>query len=425
MITQRCRRLLFSGVFCIFLSVGTGFCQGVFFREYWAEWDKKVSNHPGRLRVNDKQVSLDERWGKRSEALTNGLMLIDVPEDLFLLDSARIYLELWGGHPHTENKRFIVNGKQWYNIPKTGAEKGHCTYSYPEIPIETGALVNGINAFQFTCDRGESFWGHYIIDNAAVRCYMKSDHPGLSAQGLTDFSAEIQFPGGDKTISDKTRLSLSYENRFEKNILSVDYFGYYLGFDDTGNTLKQDWHGFTLKRELRNHIGGSSTPPFDVIWDTSMIPAQGSPMAVKALVKFSGGISYWTTVTDGLVFPENRPEIMLYTCSTMPVPFWSRASREKQGIIRLPGNRGAIERAQLLVKVWDGGEGTVEEPFKINGHPYSIVSGNHIHDVVSTTSDVRPEHLKTGDNVLTLFSDTEHHGIEVLLPGPCFIVRYR
>ena len=301
-------------------SAHTGFCQGVFFREYWAEWDKKISNHQGRLRVNDKQVSLDEKWGIRSEALTNGLMLVNTPEDLFQLDRAELYFELWGGHPKTENKRFILNGKQWYHIQDNGAENGHCTYSYPVIPLKVDNLVNGINAYQFTCDRGESFWGHYIIDNAAVRCYLKSDHPDLEEQGLTDFSAEITVSGDKTNISDKTRLSLSYDEHFEKNILSVEYFGYYLGFDDTGNAQELDWHGFTLKREYRNHIGGNSKSPFDIEWDTTMIPSQGSPMAVKALVRLSGGISYWTTVTDGLVFPENRPEVMLYTCSTMPGP---------------------------------------------------------------------------------------------------------
>jgi hypothetical protein len=26
---------------------------------------------------------------------------------------------------------------------------------------------------------------------------------------------------------------------------------------------------------------------------------------------------------------------------------------------------------------------------------------------------------------LRLFSDTEHHGIEILLPGPCLVLRYK
>lgn len=407
------------------LSGSTGNSKGVCFREYWAEWDKKVSNRPGRLRVNDQNVSLDENWGKRNEALANGLMLVNVPEYLFHLESAELYLELWGGHPHTENKRFIVNGKKWYHIPKTGTENGHCTYSYPVIPLNVGHLVNGINAFQFTCERGAGFWGHYIIDNAAVRCYIPSDHPDIITHGLKDFSAQIKLPGDDRTIMDRTRLFLSYDVCFEKSILSVEYFGRFPGFDDNGNTIDDDWHGFTFGREFVNHIGETSEPPFEVLWDTIMIPGRGSTMAVKALVRLTGGINYWTPVVDGLVFPGNRSGVMMFKCSEMPVPFWSRASHEKKAIIRLPDRLDSIARAQLLVKMWDGGEGTVKEPFKINGFPYSIVSGKHIHDVVFTRVDIMQEHLKSGDNELTLLSDTEHHGIEMLLPGPCFIIRYK
>ena len=79
----------------------------------------------------------------------------------------------------------------------------------------------------------------------------------------------------------------------------------------------------------------------------------------------------------------------------------------------------------LLIKIWDGGEGKVKEPFKINGHPYSMTSRKAVHDVVFTIAEVNPEHLKPGKNQINLLSDTEHHGIEVLLPGPVLIACYK
>ena len=79
----------------------------------------------------------------------------------------------------------------------------------------------------------------------------------------------------------------------------------------------------------------------------------------------------------------------------------------------------------LVFKTWDGGEGTVDEHFTINGHPYVIVSGRHVHDVVFARTAVDPAHVKTGENTLRLLSDTEHHGIEVLLPGPCLVIKFR
>ena len=62
-------------------------------------------------------------YGKRPEALSNGFTLINVPEDLFVLQGADLYLEVWGGHPGTANKRFIVNGKQIYPLGDDGTEE--------------------------------------------------------------------------------------------------------------------------------------------------------------------------------------------------------------------------------------------------------------------------------------------------------------
>ena len=96
-----------KAVFVLFLCIvfsGYRNCsaRGVFFREYWAEFDAEISNSSGRmLRVNDAELSLHEVYGRRPEALANGFTLINVPEDLFGLHEAELYLEVWGGHPGT------------------------------------------------------------------------------------------------------------------------------------------------------------------------------------------------------------------------------------------------------------------------------------------------------------------------------------
>jgi len=94
----------------VFAGYSNCSAQGVFFREHWAQFDAEISNARGRmLRVNDAELSLHEVYGKRPEALSNGFTLINVPEDLFGLHGAELCLEVWGGHPGTANKRFIVN----------------------------------------------------------------------------------------------------------------------------------------------------------------------------------------------------------------------------------------------------------------------------------------------------------------------------
>jgi hypothetical protein len=420
------KKAVFVLILCIVFS-GYDKCsaRGNFFREYWAEFDAEISNSSGRmLRVNDAELSLHEVYGKRPEALANGLTLINVEEDLFGLQSSELYLEVWGGHPGTANKRFIVNGKQIYPLGDDGTEEKHCAYSYPVVPIKVEHLVSGQNALQFACDRGKTFWGHFIIDEAAVRCYLKPDHPDLKKNNLQDFEARIQLQSQDSMLSDSVHISLSYPERYEKSIISVEYFGRYDGFDDNGNKLDNDWHGYTHDRKYVNHIGRVTSPPFEINWDTSMILSQTGPMALKALVHLKGGFHYWTEVLDGLAFPADRNKVELYKCDAMPKPFWSRASNLQTATINLPRNLANVESARLMIRVWDGGEGTVAEHFKINGNPYSITSGRANHDLVFTNVEVDINHLKAGENTLTLLSDTEHHGIEVLLPGPCIVLRY-
>jgi len=364
----------------VFLRTGVGASEGVFYREYWAEWDELVSNHPGRLRVNDGELSLHPTYGKRGEAKANGLMLLDVPEDLFQLEGAELYLELWGGHPGTAHKRVMLNGKGTYPIPEVATAQHHCTYSYPAIPLEVKHLVNGVNAFQFACDRGESFWGHFIVDNASVRAYLKPHHPGLRSAGLDSFEATVTGPEPDTPLGDRVEMTLA---------------------------------------------GSAQEAPFGVVWDTAMVPTQQGPMALRAVVHLAGGFHYLTPVLDGLTFPQDRPAVRLYAPGELPAPFWSRAGRPKTAVIDLPEDLSKVERARLYLKVWDGGEGTVEAPFTINGHPYDVVSGRAVHDVVFTVTDVDLEHLRPGANEFRLLSDTDHHGIEGLLPGPCLVLRLR
>lgn len=398
---------------------------GVFFREHWAEFDAGISNSSGRmLRVNDAELSLHPEYGRRPEARANGLTLIDVPEDLFTLQGADLYLEVWGGHPKTANKRFLVNGKRQCAIADDGCEAGHCAYTYPLVRLEVAELVTGRNAVQFACDRGETFWGHFIVDEAAIRCYLKPDHPDLAARGLEGFSARVLLSSGDKVLGDAVSISLSYPKRFEDQIESVEYFGRYHGFDDDGDGQTDDWHGYTHDRRYVGHIGRATLAPVSAVWDTRMVPDQDRPMALRALVRLKGGLCYWTPIVDGLVFATGRHRVQMHVCRDLPVPFWSRASQVRKATIELPDDLSDLESARLIVKIWDGGEGTVKEPFQINGHPYAITSGRANHDVVHTDVEVDPAHLKPGANTLTLFSDTDHHGVEVLLSGPCLVVRY-
>ena len=70
------------------------------------------------------------------------------------------------------------------------------------------------------------------------------------------------------------------------------------------------------------------------------------------------------------------------------------------------------------------GRGTIDDYFTLNGVPLTV-AGEGQHDVIYSVVPVDPELLRTGANRIELLSDTHHHGIEVLLPGPALVVRFR
>ena len=231
--------------------------------------------------------------------------------------------------------------------------------------------------------------------------------------------------GPSTVLQDRQVFGIDVSNDFEDWIESVDFFARYAGFDDTGSRREYTWHGFTLHRARVNHVGSVNQAPFEVTWDTRMLPDQGRPLAVRAVLHLKGGLLYRTQVLDNLRLPADRPHVKLYRCDNPPRPFWSRASREKNATISLPDDLSNVAAAELWVKTWDGGAGKENEPFRINGHAYDIISGKAIHNVVFTRSAVDVMHLKPGVNKLTLISETHHHGIEILAPGPVLILQFK
>ena len=397
-----------------------------YFRTVWAE-NRDGSSPDGklRLRVNDTEVSLDPLFGHRWEAGENGLMLVEVTDDLFSLTAVELYLELWGGHPGTAGKRFTINGRGFYELPEVGAASGACVYSHPSIGLEVRNLVRGTNAFQFTCERGSSDWGHFIVDNACLRLYLEDSHPSLSEAALPQrpprVAAELRKAGEGVRIA----LHPQDAEMLKDTLLGVDYFGFYEGFDDTGAGTGLGWHGFSQDRRWRNHVGTAASVPYAVEWDTSMVADQEAPVSLRALLHFHGGLHRWSEVLHDVRLPARAPLVSLHQVARPPRPFWSRAGRVVSAVLPLNVDPDTIERAELWVRTWDGGAGDIREPFTLNGNPYRVISGKAIHDVVFTRSLVDTGHLRRGGNELNLVSDTDRHGIEILAPGPCLVVRSR
>ena len=398
--------------------------DGIFWREHW--YERGPTNHnPGyerRLRVNPPEVVLHPEFGSRIEARENGLMLIPAEENLFQITGAELYLEMWGGHPGTAGKRVTVNGRSTYWFPRLGAEDGHCTYSYPVIPLLRGDLVNGWNAFQFALDQGTTFWGHMMVDEACLRVALTNHHPDLSKAGLAEFTARVQAEPRNEAIM----IVLDAPAELRARIARVDFQAWYAGFDENGNRHETDWHGFTHNRAPGAFAGSVTNAPFEVLWDISMLPAQKN-VAVRAFVRFKDALDlvYVTPATAALTIPDRATaNVALYTSPDLPLSFWSRAKQKKTCSIVLDIEPARIERAELCVVTWTGGPGEVKEYFKLNGKHFLVAEGSR-HVPQFSRLAVEPSFLKHGTNAIELLSDTEHHGIEIVYPGPALMVRYR
>ncbi|MCC6419703.1 MAG: VCBS repeat-containing protein [Gemmataceae bacterium] len=389
---------------------------GRFHREHWFTPGAETGNFPvtARFRVNAPEAVLHPSWGPRRETKASGMMQIRFPEDLFALDGAELYAELWGGHHHTTDKRVTLNGRSTYLVPEVGTAEGSSTHEYPTFGLKLTDLVNGWNALQWACDQGSSFWGHFIVDEAALRAYLRRDHPDLQKAGLAGFEARVSA----RPVPGREALALKLETSgAAPRIESVAFQGWYDGYDDSGQGRTAGWHGFTKNRRPVAYLPET--------WDTGMLPDQKA-VSVRALVRFAGhpGLVYASPATDNIPLPARAPKVKQYVSKNLPTRFVSRADRRLGCDIELDVDPARIERAELHTVVWDGGRGKVEDYFTFNGRPLKV-AGEGAHDVIYTVLPIDPAWLKQGANRIELRSDTEHHGIEILLPGPALVVRTR
>jgi hypothetical protein len=276
---------------------------------------------------------------------------------------------------------------------------------------------------QFACDQGKSFWGHFIVDNACLRAELKPDHPDLKQARLASFAARVRA-APSRSNPEVFELTLETTPDARRQIASVEYEGYYRGYDENGNGKLTDWHGFTKNRLTMAHLGTTVRSPFTVSWDMTMLPAQDD-MRVRARVRFrhSRQLVYITPATGGLATPGRAgSRVQLCSAEDIPAPFLSRVGRRKSCKIHLDVEPARIERAELHVVVWDGGAGTIKDYFTLNGHPLPV-AGDGKHDVLYSQVKLDPAWLKAGANRIELMSDTEHHGLEILMPGPALVVR--
>jgi hypothetical protein len=252
---------------------------------------------------------------------------------------------------------------------------------------------------------------------------LNDDDRELKKLRLNDFDAEVGL-ATDGEHPEQYELSLRVKPAVVERISSVHFQGHYDGYDENGDGRTNDWHGFTKRRRPTAMIATVEKPPYTARWDVSMIPVQTN-LKVRALVEFKDlpGLLYETGAAEAPdLLVNDRERISIHHAADLPHPFWSRANKKQSCTIDLPFDQGQIERAELHVVVWDGGAGTVRDNFMLNGEAFPVADVGR-HDVLYRRLAVAPSLLRRGKNTIELLSNTDHHGIEVLLPGPAIVVR--
>ncbi|TWU62577.1 hypothetical protein V7x_43120 [Crateriforma conspicua] len=357
--------------------------------------------------------------------LPNPVLMLDI-RDLEHAIRAEAVLDRWGGHAGTTDKRIRFNEKSWITLPELATTPvGHAPERFhsqdnPVIDVPLSHLVKGENTIEGTIGPGnKTHWGQWGLYSLILRVYYdptKKDFSGGS----------IVSPSPRTTLQENPEIKLQCDSSTER----IDVLAWY---DEDGDGVYQDWHASRFQplrgqaAELRDHVGSidPSIGESSLTWNTHWIPDQ-QPESIKLVARIhdGNGLIFVSDVVDDLSLKRNGWSVRQYRATDVPEAFSVRVGRFKSCNIPIVADvplENAVQ-AVLHYRTWEASD-RHHKPFQINGHAHRNEGKNHHYDY-----DLLPiavSELKHGDNRFTIQSDTEHHMLEVLWPGPAITVRYR
>lgn len=341
---------------------------------------------------------------------------------------AEAVLDRWGGHANTKRPQIRFNGNEWLDVPPplnapgNGDHERYYFQDNPVIRVPLEHLEAGENTFQGTCSHVDPHgWGQWGMYSLILRVYYDPEkiyHP----------AGRIVSPAAGAAIGEHPVVRIEASSR--AGVARVDVLAWYEGYDENGDGVWLDWHGGHFQplrgddADLGEHVGTLWRSPYEAVWDTRWVPDQ-RPRAVKLIARIQNCRGIWsvTEPVADLTLQREGQSVQLFRATEIPARFGVRKISTKSCVMPVPAehNLGKAIEAGLHYRTWHGWDGH-HDPFRLNALVHLNEGKNHHYDY--DIHLIEPGALHSGDNVFEISSETEHHMLEVLWPGPALTVRF-
>ena len=350
--------------------------------------------------------------------IVNGMLRIPGTVDLKNALRAEIVLEVMQCHEDTRGLSISLNANEWLAAPSpTGIPEPVSDYMYhvfPVIPVPLQHLKSE-NYFSLKVVSVQRWnWPQNLIYGAVLRI---SYHP----PERTSLPVVRQISGEPGKLSALQDLGLS---RVSGDIKQVEYLGLYEGVNYQGDNNYRQWQYSWFRGNLQHHIGTTTEAPFQVTWDTRMLPDQPAHLELAARVLFNDGLIYFTEPLKGLTL---KRDYSVELCKPYNQPTnWVSRSGDFSSNVTIKGNIDDITDAYLIWRSWSPG---YMNGVYINNHIVITREGRryayHEHYVKLDTHEI----LLQGENTIRTGLTPKYkgklvHGMEVQWPGIMLLVRY-
>jgi hypothetical protein len=396
---------------------------GEIFREYTYKYGATPDTHYTELDPNTRRdFSKQQKWAAALPRHVPRPLVLDLTG----ATRAELTVEYWGGHIGTSGQQFQVNSNGWTDLPQPQGTPAEPQRFYRTllgnnaVPIPLNWLRHGTNVVQFAAGRQIAYsfdFGLYWLYDFTVRVYYDETRPHPAGELVTPKSAD-HF--GDV-------LELEFCASPESTpVRRVEFIGEYEDFDWDGDGVWREWQFTTHHGVLSNHLGTAHAAPWRATFDARWLTDQAQPVRVRARVTDTAGM---TSLTPPVEIKQRRTSrnVKLIKPALVPESFSSRNGKlSRECILDVP--EAALKKARsvrLVASTWSANvdDDSIHE-LRLNGERLADRPGI-FHNYAFVTLEVPTGRLRSGTNVITLYSTFKGHAFEVNWPGPVLLVEFQ